>query len=122
MALACPLQRGAPEAERIHAMMRIKTVVLISNEHRDETGIHIGCRDGKPPAAIRRREGPKQAPIAVDGDMRALARAVKIEWTRQVSKRGDCKAEHRQCKEKTRDRTKMFHVKHFGTEMARNRT
>ena len=79
MAMACPLQRGAPKAQNINARMRVKTMVLISNEHREETRIDIVRRDGKPPAPIRRREGPQKAAVAIDGDRRALARAREIE-------------------------------------------
>ena len=42
MAVADPLQRGAPKAENINAWMRVKTMILISNEHREETRIDIG--------------------------------------------------------------------------------
>lgn len=102
--------------------MRIKTVILVSNEHRKETGIYILCRDGKTPAPIRRRESPQKLSVSIDGNRRTLARAQEIERSRQISKREDSKDEHRRCKEKTRDLTKVFHVKHFGKEMARDRT
>ena len=58
MAMAYPLQRGTSEAEKIDAMMGIETMVFIGNQHRDETRIDIARANRKPPASVRRREGP----------------------------------------------------------------
>jgi hypothetical protein len=39
-------------------MMAIKTLVFVSNQHGEETGIDFHRPHGKPPAPIRRRECP----------------------------------------------------------------
>ena len=99
MAVAYPLQRGPPKAEKIDAMMAVETAVFVGNQHRDEAGIHVLCRDGKPPASVRRREGAQQDAVAIDDDVRALTRGGKIERTRRVPKmlqgRGDGEAGQR---------------------------
>ena len=82
MAMTCPLQRGTSEAQKINSVMGAETMVFISNQHRHEAGIDITRQDGKPPAPVRRREGPQELAIAVDHDARSLARRIEVERTK----------------------------------------
>jgi len=76
------LQRGTSEAQKINSVMGAETMIFISNQHRHEAGIDITRQDGKPPAPVRRREGPQELAIAVDHDARSLARRVEVERTK----------------------------------------
>jgi hypothetical protein len=97
--------------------MAVETAVLIGNEHRDEARIDIARVNRKPPASVRRREGPQKTPVSIDDDARALACGGKIGLIRRRPEmkqgRGNCEAGHSECKKERCDRTKMSRVKHF---------
>ena len=59
------LQRRAPHRQRIDAVMLVEAPVLIGDQHAQELRIDIRDRRLQPPAAFRRRKGPKQLPVGI---------------------------------------------------------
>ena len=65
------VHRGAGHAEPVRAVMVPEALVLDAHQRLDEGGVDLLKRDGKPPAAIRRREGPQRLSVPV-GDQHGI--------------------------------------------------
>ena len=65
-AARCKLERRAEKRQRIDAVMRAETFVLIGEQHVEEPRIDIGDPRRQPPAAFAGGIGAQQAAVAID--------------------------------------------------------
>ena len=62
------LRRRTHHSERIDAAVRIEALVLVRDQQIEVARIDVRDGRGQPPAAIRRRVGAQQLPVAIDHD------------------------------------------------------
>jgi len=75
--IADQLEGRPPERHRVDAMMLQKTPVFVSQQIAKQSRIDALARCWKSPSTFGRDVGPKQAPIAVDNEVRVLDSATK---------------------------------------------
>ena len=63
------LPGGASHRQRIDAMMPVEALVLIRKQQTQKARVDVLSRNRQPPAALFRRVGAQQAPLAVEHDM-----------------------------------------------------
>ena len=68
------LRGGARDRERIDADVLAEALVFVSDQQVEIARVNVSDGRGQPPAPVRRRIGPQQAPVAVDHDGGELER------------------------------------------------
>ena len=85
LSAGCELQRRAQHRPRIDAVMDAETLVLIGEQHVEETRIDVGDRRRQPPAAFARRISAQQAPFPIDH----AGREIEVLAERRRTERSD---------------------------------